>query len=165
MEVTVHIEGRGQSYNTKLEVDPKEPFEKAMRGKTHFWKTFMPRGAPKCLCMIINKGEDDIAVAPDMFQQSFQENEVQHNAQIVLHEYKNLEGPDMDEGGEDEMEEPEDEQNEQAEEEENQDDDKAQDDQKDEKPQVTKVEELEGTQKASEVLFDNDAKSENKQNE
>jgi len=58
MEVSVHIEGRGTSYRTSIRVDPKEPFEKAMRSKTHFWKHFMPRGAPKCLCMIATKGGD-----------------------------------------------------------------------------------------------------------
>ena len=103
-----------------------------------------------------------------MYGESFQENEVEHNAEIVLHEYKNLENQDADEGGEDEMEEPEDEQNEEAEDD-NQEaqegEDKPQDEQKDEEPKVTKVEDIEGTQKASEVLFDNEAKSENKQNE
>ena len=112
MEINVQIEGRGHSYRTSVRVDPKEAFEKSMRQKIHFWKSFMPRGAPKCLCMIELKGEEDmIGVAPDMFGQSFQEIEIQHNATIVLHEYKNLENQDADEGGEDEMEEPEDEQN------------------------------------------------------
>jgi len=44
MTITVAIDGRGQSYKQKLTVDPQERLQTCLKGKTHFWKTFMMRG-------------------------------------------------------------------------------------------------------------------------
>ena len=44
MNITVAIEGRGQSYKTSLTVDPSEKLETSLKAKTHFWRTFMMRG-------------------------------------------------------------------------------------------------------------------------
>jgi hypothetical protein len=60
--------------------------------------------------MIHSKNEEDIAVAPDCFTNTFADNAIQHGSQIILHEFKNMcNMSDMGEGGEDEMEEAEEE--------------------------------------------------------
>jgi len=71
MDIQVQVEGRGQSYKTKLQVDPMEKLELCLRAKTIFWKQFMMRGAQKCIVTVENKNEDQIIVAPDFFKQSF----------------------------------------------------------------------------------------------
>ena len=106
MNITVTIEGRGQSYKCNLTVDPMEQFETSLKNKTHFWKTFMMRGQQKCIVVVTNKKADEVIVAPDYFKKSFQEIGIYHGAEIVLHEIKNLEMySDGDEGGEEEHEE------------------------------------------------------------
>jgi len=71
MDITVAIDGRGQSYKCQLRVDPKEQLESTLKQKTHFWKTFMSRGGHKCIVVIQHKNEEDAIVAPDFFKQSF----------------------------------------------------------------------------------------------
>lgn len=44
MNISVAIEGRGQSYKSALAVDPMEKLETSLKSKTHYWKTFMMRG-------------------------------------------------------------------------------------------------------------------------
>jgi len=139
MNLTVLIDGRGQSYKTNLTVDPLEKLETCLKNKTHFWRTFMMRGQHKCMVVVENKGEEPIIVAPDYFRQSFQEIGVCHTATITLYEVKNLPGylSDGDEGGEEEHEEMEDEQVEEA--------------NGDEQPEQ---EEEDENKKASELLFE-----------
>jgi len=67
MNITVSIDGRGQSYKTNLTVDPQEKLESSLKYKTHFWRTFMMRGQQKCMVIVSNKGEEDAIVAPDFF--------------------------------------------------------------------------------------------------
>ena len=69
----------------------------------------MMRGQQKCLVMVTNKNGEEIIVAPDFFKQSFKDIGVQTGAQIVLHEFRNMQ-LDADEEGEEENEEMEEEQ-------------------------------------------------------
>jgi len=110
MNITVAIEGRGQSYKTNLVVDPMEKLENSLKSKTHFWKTFMQRGQHKCIVMVTQKNEEDIIVPPNFFKQSYKEIGVHTGADIILHEIKNFDmNSDADEEGEAEHEEMEDE--------------------------------------------------------
>ena len=146
MEVSVSIDGRGQSYKTQLQVDPKERLEDTLAQRTHFWKTFMTRGAQKCFCTMQRKtDEEEKIINPNCYNKTFQELDVEHGTKITLFEIKNYQEFDSaDEGGEDENEEMEAEQEEQEDPEEPEDQAA-----EDEKPS-------EKDQKASEVLFEND---------
>lgn len=125
-----------------------EKFEKTLLARTHFWKTFMTRGQPKCIVKIQNKDEEDKFVPPIHFSQSFQELGVATGSKISLIElknYVNYEDEEGGEGGEDENEEMDPEEvAEQS------------DENPDDQPQYEKVEEPEQDQKASDVLFQND---------
>ena len=125
-----------------------EQLESCFKTKTHFWKTFMMRGQHKCMVVVSNKNEEDAIVAPDYFKTSFKELGVTQGAQIVLHEFRNIDLSDQDdEGGEDENEEMEEEDEEQQPE--NADE---------EKPEVVEEshDDDEGDKKASELLFGNE---------
>jgi len=67
MDIQVSVDGRGQSFKTKLTVDPKEKMEATLRAKTHFWKNFMMHGNPKCMVSVNNKNDEDSLVPPDQF--------------------------------------------------------------------------------------------------
>lgn len=43
MEINVEVVGRGQSYKSRLLVDPKDALDYTLKKRTHFWKTFMSR--------------------------------------------------------------------------------------------------------------------------
>jgi len=107
MNLSVAIEGRGQSYKSSLTVDPMEKLETCLKSKTHFWKTFMMRGQQKCIVVLTNKGEEPIIIAPDFFKQSFKEIGACQGCEIVLHEIKNIRDiqSDNEEEGEEEHEE------------------------------------------------------------
>ena len=94
-----------------------DKFEQTMRTRTHFWNTFMLRGQYKCIVMVQYKGkDDDIYIAPNCFEKSFEELGIMSNAQITLVELRNYksddENSDAGEGGEEENEEMADEQEE-----------------------------------------------------
>lgn len=91
LDVTVGVDGRGQSYKQTLRVDPKDSMDKYLRKNTHFWRTFMMRGQHKCIVSIQNKGDEDtIYVAPDDINKSFIDNGVYKSCQISLIEYRNM---------------------------------------------------------------------------
>jgi ribosomal protein L25 (general stress protein Ctc) len=113
MKISVEVFGRGQSYKTQLYVDPKDPLEATLKKRTLFWKTFMTEGNLKCALMVISddKEQEDVLVEPEDFQKTFLENNVSHNATLLLVELRNMrsasDDEEADEGGEDEQEEPE----------------------------------------------------------
>lgn len=117
LDISVTVEGRSYTYKQFLQVDPMDKFEQTMRTRTHFWNTFMLRGQYKCIVMVQYKGkDDDIYIAPNCFEKTFEELGIMSNAQITLVELRNYKSDDGDvdagEGGEDENEEMEDEQQE-----------------------------------------------------
>ena len=151
MNISVSVDGRGQSYKTNLIVDPLEQLESCFKTKTHFWNTFMMRGQHKCMVIVTNKNEEDTIVAPDYFKQSFKDIGVAQGAQIVLHEFKNFNLSDQgDEGGEDE--------NEEMEEAEEEVEEQQPENADEEKPEVVAEaqDDDEGDKKASELLFGNE---------
>ena len=155
MEITVSIDGRGQSYKTQVQIDPKERLEDTLAQRTHFWKTFMTKGAEKCFCTILRKtDEEESIINPNNYSKTFLELDVHHGTKITLFEMKNYQQfDDADEGGEDEHEEMEAEQEEQGDPDEPEEQDAAED------------QPSEKDQKASEVLFENDEDKKKGENE
>ena len=112
MEVRVKVDGRGQSFQAALLVDPKDQLDAHMKRNTHFWKQFMTGTTPKCLMMVQNKGQDEGEVVhPENFGKDFYSNNIFDKAQVTLYEISKIpqndddEFEDYDEGGEDENEE------------------------------------------------------------
>lgn len=111
LDISVTVEGRSYTYKQFLQVDPKDKFEKTMRTRTHFWNTFMLRGQYKCIVMVQYKGkEEDIYIAPNSFEKTFEDLNIASGGQITLVELRNYKSDgesDMegDEGGEEENEE------------------------------------------------------------
>ena len=112
MEVRVKVDGRGQSFQANLLVDPKDQLDAIMKKNTHFWKQFMSGSTPKCLMMIQNKGQDEgEVILPENFNKDFMFNNIFDRAQVTLYEISKIpqnddsEIEDYEEGGEDENEE------------------------------------------------------------
>ena len=61
-----------------------------MRTRTHFWNTFMLRGQYKCIVMVQYKGkEEDIYIAPNSFEKTFEDLNIASGGQITLVELRN----------------------------------------------------------------------------
>lgn len=111
MDITVCVEGRGQSYHQQMKVDPLDQLERTMKSKTHFWKTFMMRGNHKCMVVVNHKGVKDQEpefVHPDSLSHTFKDIGVADKCQITLVELRGgAAGGDMEsddgEGGEEDQ--------------------------------------------------------------
>jgi len=90
LDISVTVEGRSYTYKQYLQIDPKDKFEKTMRTRTHFWNTFMLRGQYKCIVMVQYKGkEEDIYIAPNSFEKTFEDLNIAPGGQITLVELSN----------------------------------------------------------------------------
>lgn len=111
MNISVCVEGRGQSYNQQMQVDPMDQLERTMKQKTHFWKTFMCRGTQRCMVVLHHKSKEASAepdfVHPDSMNDTFRAVGATDKCQITLVEVRgranNELDSDMDEGGEEDL--------------------------------------------------------------
>mmetsp|Transcript_27996 Transcript_27996/g.42321 ORF Transcript_27996/g.42321 Transcript_27996/m.42321 type:complete len:691 (-) Transcript_27996:29-2101(-) len=123
MDIGVEVFQRGQSYKTRLTIDPKDPLDQTLRKRTHFWKQFMSKGQEKCVVFVQYKNEsiDQHPIEPQDLGKAFIENKVDHQSTLMLVELRNMKDSDdeeeeeIGEEGEAEMEEQEEEQEEQEE--------------------------------------------------
>lgn len=108
LDLTTNVEGCGATFKQGLQVDPKDKFSSIMRTKTLMWNTFMTRGQNKCIIMVQYKGkEEDAYLAPNTFDKTFEELGIHSGGQITLIEMKHgalTDDSDVEEGGEDDME-------------------------------------------------------------
>jgi hypothetical protein len=73
--------------------------------RTHFWRR-LHSGNNKYIIMVTNKSEeDDIAIPPESYNQTFEQLGIVDKAQIVLYNMANIYSQDADEEGEEEGEE------------------------------------------------------------
>jgi hypothetical protein len=91
MEIRVRVDGRGQSFQSLLQVDPKDQLDVHMKKNTHFWKQFMAGSSPKCLMMVQNKGQDEgEVILPENFGKDFITNNILDKAQVTLYEISKI---------------------------------------------------------------------------